>query len=85
MVAKKLKKELDSPGMTTGGKSQLVAFLLCLFLGYLGIHRFYLGYTGIGILELLTAGLCGILTLIDFIRIIIGDLGPKGGDYETTF
>lgn len=85
MVAKKLKKEMDSPGMTAGGKSQLVAFLLCLFLGYLGIHRFYLGYIGIGVLELLTAGLCGILTLIDFIRIIIGDLGPKGGSYDQTF
>ena len=31
---------------------------------------------------LLTGGLCGLLVLIDFIRIIIGDLGPNGGSYS---
>jgi TM2 domain-containing membrane protein YozV len=56
---------------------------LCFFLGALGIHRFYLGYIGIGIIQLLTAGGCGIWVLIDFIRIIIGDLGPKDGSYST--
>jgi hypothetical protein len=86
IIANQVKKEMRKAemGKTTGGKSQLVALLLCIFVGYLGIHRFYLGYTGIGILELLTAGLCGILTLIDLIRIITGDLQPKGGEYETT-
>ena len=75
-----------SPKSTAAeGKSQVVALLLCLFLGGLGIHRFYLGYTGLGILELLTFGLFGILTLIDLIRIIIGDLKPKGGDYAKKF
>jgi TM2 domain-containing membrane protein YozV len=54
-------------------------------LGALGIHRFYLGYTGIGILMLLTGGVCGILLLIDFIRILFGDLGPNGGSYSDTF
>jgi len=52
--------------------------LLCIFLGFIGIHRFYLGYTGLGVLMLLTGGLCGILLLIDFIRILVGDLQPKG-------
>lgn len=65
-----------------GGKSQLIALLLCIFIGVLGIHRFYLGYTGVGILMLLTAGVCGILALIDLIRIITGDLKPKNGDYS---
>ena len=32
-----------------------------------------------------TGGLFGILTLIDFIRIIVGDLKPKGGEYGSTF
>lgn len=66
------------------GKSQLVALLLCFFVGGLGIHRFYLGYTWQGVVQLLTAGGCGVWALIDFIRIIIGDLGPKGGSYEKT-
>ena len=64
------------------GKSQLVALLLAIFLGSLGIQRFYLGYTGIGVIQLLTAGGCGIWTLIDVIRIAIGDLKPRDGDYK---
>lgn len=38
---------------TVGPKSKLAAGLLGIFLGGLGIHRFYLGYTGIGLLMLL--------------------------------
>lgn len=63
------------------GKSWLVAVLLCFFLGGLGIHRFYLGYTWQGVVQLLTLGGFGIWVLIDFIRIIIRDLKPKDGDY----
>lgn len=70
-------------GVKAEGKSQMVALLLCFFLGFLGVHRFYLGYTGIGILMLLTLGLFGILTLIDLIRIFTGSLKPNGGDYAT--
>jgi len=68
-----------------GGKSQIVAAILCFFVGGLGIHRFYLGYTWQGVVQLLTLGGCGIWTLIDFIRIVIGDLGPKDGSYDKTF
>lgn len=53
----------------------IIAAILCFFLGYLGIHRFYLGYTTVGILQLITAGGCGIWALIDLIRILTGDLG----------
>lgn len=67
-----------------GGKSQLIALLLVIFVGGLGIHRFYLGYTWQGVVQLLTAGGCGIWWLIDLIRIITGDLGPKGGSYDQT-
>ena len=69
---------------TSGGKSQLVALLLVIFVGVIGVHRFYLGYVGLGILELLTGGVCGILTLIDLIRIATGDLKPKNGEYSKT-
>lgn len=63
------------------GKSWIIALLLCIFLGYLGIHRFYPGYTTEGIIQLLTGGGCGIWALIDLIRIITRDLKPKNGDY----
>lgn len=70
-----------APKAVKAGKSQLVAFLLCFFLGGLGIHRFYLGYTGMGILYLFTAGLFGIGWLIDIILLIIpGGLTPKGSN-----
>ena len=67
------------------GKSQITAALLAWLLGWLGIHRFYLGYTWQGVVQLLTLGGLGIWALIDLIRIIIGDLKPKNGEYEKTF
>jgi hypothetical protein len=65
-----------------GNKSWLVAFLLCFFLGTLGIHRFYLGYTWQGVVQLLTFGGFGIWALIDLFRIIFKSLKPKDGDYD---
>lgn len=62
-------------------KSWIAAVLLCFFLGGLGIHRFYLGYTWQGVVQLLTLGGCGIWVLIDFIRILMKDLKPRNGDY----
>jgi len=63
-------------------KDKTVAILLSFFLGGLGVDRFYLGYTGMGILKLLTGGLLGILWLIDLIRICTGSLGPKNGSWS---
>jgi hypothetical protein len=68
----------------SSGKSQVVALILCIVVGGLGIHRFYLGYTWQGVVQLLTAGGCGIWALIDLIRIITGDLQPKNGSYDKT-
>ncbi len=62
-------------------RNQWVALLLAFFFGAIGVHRIYLGYIGIGIIQLLTLGGCGIWALVDFIRIILGDLRPKNGDY----
>lgn len=53
--------------------------LICLFFGGLGIHRFMMGYVGMGILQLLTFGGLGIISLIDLIRIITGSLKMKDG------
>lgn len=53
----------------SGEKNWLVTLLLCLFVGTLGVHRFYVGKIGTGILQLITFGGFGIWTLVDFILI----------------
>ena len=83
-IAKKETKNFLSSLKAAGGKSQLVALLLAIFVGGIGIHRFYLGYTWQGVVQLLTAGGCGIWALIDLIRIITGNLQPKNGPYDKT-
>lgn len=60
-------------------KNKLTAILLSIFVGTLGIDRFYLGYTGLGIVKLLTLGGFGIWALIDLIMICTGSLRPADG------
>ena len=60
-------------------QKKLTMAIVCFFVGGLGIHRFMMGYTGIGILMLLTGGLFGILALIDFVRILTGSLKMADG------
>ena len=64
---------------TTSNKSRLVALLLCIFFGEFGIHRFYVGKIGTGILWLCTAGLFGIGWLVDLIKICIGSFRDNVG------
>jgi TM2 domain-containing membrane protein YozV len=68
-----------------GGKSQMAAMFLCLFLGSFGVHRFYLGYTWQGIVQIITLGGLGVWALIDLIRILTGSLQPKDGSYDKPF
>lgn len=51
-------------------KDPTVMLLFSLFLGSLGVDRFMLGETGMGVLKLLTLGCCGILTIIDWFTIL---------------
>ena len=55
------------------------ALLLSIFLGWLGIDRFYLGYTGLGILKLVTGGACGVWCLVDSILIAVNKLPDSNG------
>lgn len=61
--------KISSSTDTVSDKSAVTALLLCIFLGALGIHRFYVGKVKTGVLMLLTAGGLGIWTLVDLIQI----------------
>jgi TM2 domain-containing membrane protein YozV len=60
-------------------KNGVVCALLCFFVGTLGIHRFYVGKIGTGVLMLITLGGFGIWVLIDFIMIIVGSFTDASG------
>jgi hypothetical protein len=63
-------------------KSKMVAGLLELLLPMAGIHgvgRFYLGYTGLGIAQLLTCGGCGVWSLIDGIMMLTSKVPDVDG------
>jgi TM2 domain-containing membrane protein YozV len=65
--------------MIKSEKSFVAALLLCLFLGGFGIHRFYVGKIGTGILQLITLGGLGIWSLIDLVVIIVSKFKDKQG------
>jgi TM2 domain-containing membrane protein YozV len=60
-------------------KGFVPTILLCFFLGTFGIHRFYVGKTGTGILQLLTLGGLGIWALVDFIMVVTGNFTDGAG------
>ena len=66
-----------SPNISS--KNKKVALLLCIFIGWLGIHRFYVGKLGTGILYLLTCGLFGIGWIVDIFSIATGSFKDSCG------
>lgn len=65
-------------------KNKNTALILSVLVGGLGIDRFYLGYTGMGVVKLLTAGVFGVMYVIDIVNIATGKLGPADGSgYES--
>ncbi|KAH8556053.1 hypothetical protein BGW37DRAFT_464210 [Umbelopsis sp. PMI_123] len=60
-------------------RSAFIALMLSIFLGPLGIDRLYLGYVFIGIIKFLTAGLGGILWVVDIVLLVFGDLPDHNG------
>jgi hypothetical protein len=70
---------LVGSSLETSEKDFTTTLILSIFLGWLGIDRFYLGYTGLGIAKLLTLGGCGIWQLIDIILLVTNKLPDADG------
>ena len=64
----------------TSEKNLKIDIILCMFLGYFGVHKFYEGKIGMGILYICTFGLFGIGTYIDLIKLLTGNGSDKDGD-----
>ena len=74
---------VDAYGRPLSDKSKIVAGILGILLGSFGVGRFYLGYTNIGVLQLVvsvvTCGIGSIWGLIDGIMILMGNVpDPEG-------
>ena len=67
------------PAGETSDKDWLVTLLLAIFVGYLGVDRFYLGSMGLGIAKLLTCGGGGIWSIIDIILVATGKMKDGKG------
>lgn len=65
----------------TANKKKNIALILCLFGGYFGLHHFYVGKIGMGILYLCTVGLFCIGWIVDVAKLITGEFKDKYGNY----
>jgi len=80
---KKQKEKKKTKDKVVEEKNWMVTVLLSFFLGVFGVDRFYLGYTTIGIIKLITLGGLGIWALIDFILILAKVVKPKNSVYAS--
>lgn len=65
--------------MEVSPRKRLVALILCIFLGGLGIHRIYVGKYWTALIWFLTGGIVGIGWLVDIIWILLGSFKDKEG------
>lgn len=67
--------------MNNSDKNWIATLILCIFLGGWGVHRFYAGKVGTGLLMLFTCGGCGIWSIIDLIIIATGKFTDVNGKF----
>lgn len=68
----------EVPGLFSQ-KEWLTALLLSVFVGSLGVDRFYLGQSGLGVVKLITFGGCGVWSLIDIVMIAMNKVTDSQG------
>jgi TM2 domain-containing membrane protein YozV len=92
VVSKPIVKANQKKYDPRNGRSWGAAMLICVVLGMFGMHRFYLGYKKLGLIQLVFGalyfftplwwtGLIAIWVIIDLVRIFTKDLEPKDGYY----
>ena len=75
------KPMVDAQGRPASPRSRLAAVLLAWLFGVFGVHRFYVGKGGTGILMILTLGGLGIWVLVDMIMILVGSFKDEQERY----
>ncbi len=73
------KEKLLDTSTKTNSIDWLALFLLTFFVGVLGVHRFYVGKIGTGVLMLITLGGLGVWFLVDLILVVTGQFTNKEG------
>ena len=73
------KEKLLDTSTKTNSIDWLALFLLTFFVGVLGVHRFYVGKIGTGVLMLITLGGLGVWFLVDLILVVTGQFTNKDG------
>jgi TM2 domain-containing membrane protein YozV len=79
-LKKKAPAAAGPQGPLPGRREWLPALILSLFTGWLGADRFYLGYTGLGVVKLLTLGGCGVWWFVDAVLLILGQMKDAEGN-----